>query len=189
MIFTKMTGFDGLSHDSKAEAATSFLLAEHEIFQDTSYLPFTFSDSNGETFRAKSDFNHAPTGVRFEFKTKLNSVRTCATSKSQLENSRSCNDHWKALRFGWNHSAKKLKITQEISAKAGMALIPIFPAEPDLTTQALLSKEGIFWLWLGSRGWFHLTNFLKLAKHRIPVTLTYHDEQGSSLCSISCTVR
>lgn len=181
MSFKKTKGYNGITHDSKAEADASFVLAEHGIYQDGSYFPLTFQDKNGEAFRAKSDFKHEPTGIKFEFKTRLNGVTSQATSRSQLADSQSGDEAYKALKFGWNHSGTKQDLVQRGVAVAKGAMILIFPKEPDQETLKQLNKRRTFWLTIGSPGWKQLLGFLTLLKHGLTRSLTYVDDDGEPL--------
>jgi hypothetical protein len=183
MTFNTAPGHAGNIHESAAEAEASFILAQAAIVKAGGFLPLTFADSNGEAFRAKPDFQNAPTGVWFEFKVNsLNGVASQATSRSQLAGSLSKSATYKAITFGWNHSAEKVSITQASIAEAGRALVLVFAKTPDASTIKRLNSRNVFWLVLGSPQWRQFTSFLKLASHGLPVSMTYsHPESGKPL--------
>jgi hypothetical protein len=178
MTFKSAIGYANNQHESQAEADASRYLASFGIFQKRDYLPRTFYDSNAEPFKAKGDFTHIPTGVTFEFKvSSLNGVGSKATSTSQLADSRSTSDQWKAIHFGWNHSAEKLSIVQKGLAIDGKPLVPIFDRMPDAATIKRLESKGIFWLVLRTPAWVQFTQFLKLCASGAGARLAYFNPE------------
>lgn len=113
----KYPGFSGLLHDSESEAKASFPLAALGFLQCNKRFATTFKDSEGTSFYACPDFHHARYNVYLEWKdSKLNGVRTKATSESQLSAQlmrrggfNVMNDF---LKYGWNHSRNKQAIVQ-----------------------------------------------------------------------------
>lgn len=176
----RIAGHGGASYDSESEARASHVLATHGIVRDTSgFLPVWFHDADGQPFRAKADFIHPPTGVRFEFKNSfLNPVKTQATATSQYASSRCSSESMRYLKFSWSNAAPKLALVQDGMARAGGALVALLWREPDAATIKGLNKRGTFWVVYGSPAWRSLLGFLTLRAHGLAATLTFSDDHG-----------
>jgi hypothetical protein len=171
-------GVTGRTHQSAAEAEASFCLAPLGILPHDFAYPVTFTDADGTTFTARSDFRHEATGVLFEFKAgPLNGRTTKQAADSAVARvSRAealgyvnaTNRTAKLLDAQWNHSRHKLKaVVNAMNPAKCVLLVKDIPTDKEL---AKLDRAGIFVRHVGSMRSFAL--FLKLAAAGLGVGFT-----------------
>jgi hypothetical protein len=175
---TPRQGATGLEHASAAEAAASFTLARWGITPWDVAYPVTFTDDDGASFVARSDFIHEPTGTHFEFKAgPLNSkttVATAANAEARVMRDEALgfldprNRAYRLLDAQWNHSRHKLAaVVKTMTPAKCILLVKDSPTDKEL---AKLDRAGIFVRHVGNMRNFGL--FLKLAAAGLDVGFT-----------------
>jgi hypothetical protein len=171
-------GVTGHTHQSAAEAEASFCLAPLGILPYDFAYPVTFTDSQGATFSARSDFRHEASGVLFEFKaSNLNSKTTVATAaKAEAKVIRdeafgfvaSRNRTFRLLDAQWNHSLYKQAAV--VAALSPARVVLVLKEAPDEKEARRLERAGIFWRTLKTIPAYAF--FLKLASLGLDVGFT-----------------
>lgn len=171
-------GATGLEHASAAEARASFTLARYGITPWDSAYPVTFTDAEGTTFTAKSDFRCEPLGLLFEFKAAPLNGRTSKRAAINAEARVSRDDAlgfldqrnraYRLLDAQWNHSRYKLAaVVKALTPAKCILLVKDIPTDKEL---AKLDRAGIFVRYVGNVRTFGL--FLKLAAAGLDVGFT-----------------
>lgn len=177
MTFHTTTGATGTQHLSKAEAAASYRLLELGIVPDESFFPCTFLDKDGATFKAKGDFCHTVSSVRFEFKAGalngLSSVEKANKARARFDTSEAqgyitpYNRAKQLLDCSWSNSAQKIALVQQ---QAPVLTVLVFDTEPSEKDQKRLAKTGTFWRTMKQMS--VLAFFLKLSSQGLAVSFS-----------------
>jgi hypothetical protein len=188
--FNPAIGAAGITYRSEAEAAISFPLYNLGIVSHDDYYPQSFTDDDGASFNAMSDFFCPLTGIFFEFKngylnglkSKANADRAIlAFNKAKASgyiNKR--NEALKTLMAAWSASVPKFRMVQEQTAAAGGVVVMVFDCLPDADTVGRLTRAKVFWCVFGDEAWRAFISFRTLAKNGFRSIYTIKGHQFTS---------
>ena len=133
-------------YDSKIE---SIYHQQHpHLERQLDYLPITFTDANGVTFKAKADFYCSITNTVIEVKNRqLNNYTTkqaCLNRQSVLRQRRGGYlTQLEQLECCWNHSLYKQLIVQQSLAMLGIKYLVVFYKPTKLTKQSINKMDNL----------------------------------------------
>lgn len=171
-----LVGYDNSLHQSAAEARVSFHLASYGITRCDDYYPEDFHDTDAMRYKARSDFEYAPLGLRIEFKdtSRLNGLKTIANADKALHRFQvaeaggyinASNRQKKMLDSAWSESVHKLSGVVRQLTPARVILVR--STDPDATEHRRLTRHGIFYRTLQNFSGFAL--FMRMASYGLDV--------------------
>ena len=173
--FKSTIGAAGITYRSIPEAAISHPFLSLGIVSRDNYYPIRFTDAEGTTFSAMSDFQCPDTQIFFEFKNGyLNGLKYCSSAASararfEVEKIKGYvhkgNEAKKTLECSWSASAPKFALVQNQLAAAGRCAVMVYDVLPDEDTVGRLSRSKAFWCVFKDPTWQALMSFRTLAKH------------------------
>lgn len=168
-------GVTGRPHPSNAEARASFLLDTLRIKPSNSYYKGSFSDRYSASFKAKTDFQHADTDLKIEFKAgTLNSQDSKQSAEYAMKAARIDYSRGRinAKQFAtltqentWSNSLYKQRIVQRVESPLNMVVT--FESLPSADEQARLNRNRLVWTTLDSISEYSLFATLANLGHEV----------------------
>jgi hypothetical protein len=177
-----LIGATGKIHDSKSEAAASYIYAKYGCIPYSEFLPYDFYDKEGILMPSKPDFYHEGADLFIEHKAApLNSITCKRVSQNRLTEKRDYRGGRlltiDRLKFGWNHSKTSKQIIQ--AALTPQRYIVVFEKPPtDIEASAYL-KAGLVFCPLSALPSY--LGYVRLAKAGLDISfrLTYSDDEDN----------